>query len=80
MPARPGHFEALPAVASSLRDHVVDRLWTAAKPAPDRPQDVDEDLSRPRRGEGAVQGLSALVGVVFRAITSYSTVGTSDLS
>ncbi len=63
MPARAGRFEALPAVASPLRDHVADRVWTAAaKPATDRSQDFDEDLSRPGRGEGAAQRLGALVG------------------
>jgi len=54
VPTRGGRFEALSRVTGPLRGHVVDRLWTAAaKPAPDRPQDVDENLNRPRRGEGA---------------------------
>ena len=66
MPTGPGRFEALPAVASSVRGRLENQLWTAApKPAPDRSQDVDEGLSRPRRGEGAVERLGALAGDRF---------------
>jgi hypothetical protein len=54
MPTRAGRFEALYGVTSPLCDCAVDQLWTAAaKPAPDRLQNLDEALSRPRRGEGA---------------------------